>query len=76
MDIEISRDLQHYKESLVMGLTVKQFIFSALSLGVGAGIVLGTYNKIGMTLSCYLATPIVVPISISHVYISPQKDWN
>lgn len=68
MDIEISRDLQHYKESLVMGLTVKQFVFSALSLGIGAGIVLGTYNKIGMTLSCYLATPIVVPIALTGFY--------
>ena len=44
MDIEISRDLQHYKESFVMGLTAKQFIFSALSLGAVAGVVLGLYN--------------------------------
>ena len=68
MDIEISRDLQHYKESFVMGLTAKQFIFSALSLGAGAGVVLGLYNKIGMTLSCYLATPIVVPIALTGFY--------
>lgn len=33
MDIEISRDLQHYKESFLMGLTVKQFTFSVLSWG-------------------------------------------
>lgn len=40
MEIELSEDLQHYKESLVLGLTAKQFLFSALALGVGTGIVL------------------------------------
>lgn len=68
MDIEISKDLQHYKESFVMGLTVKQFTFASLSLIVGAGVVLGTYNIIGMTLACYLATPIVAPIALTGFY--------
>ena len=68
MDIEISRDLQHYKESFLMGLTVKQFTFSVLSLGAGAGIVLGLYDKIGMTLACYLATPVVGPIALTGFY--------
>ena len=47
MEIELSEDLQHYKESLVLGLTAKQFLFSALALGVGTGIVLLLYEKIG-----------------------------
>ena len=34
MEIELSEDLQHYKESLVLGLTAKQFLFSALALGL------------------------------------------
>ena len=38
MEIELSEDLQHYKESLVLGLTAKQFLFSALALGVGMGL--------------------------------------
>ena len=46
MEIELSEDLQHYKESLVLGLTAKQFLFSALALGVGTGIVLLLYEKI------------------------------
>ncbi|MFR6582264.1 MAG: PrgI family protein [Ruminococcus sp.] len=45
MEIELSEDLQHYKESLVLGLTAKQFLFSALALGVGTGIVLLLYEK-------------------------------
>lgn len=51
MDIDLSEDLQYYKESFVLGLTVKQAIFSFLALGVGTGIVLLLYKKIGITLA-------------------------
>lgn len=33
MEIELSEDLQHYKESLVLGLTAKQFLFSGIGIG-------------------------------------------
>ena len=69
MEIELSEDLQHYKESLVLGLTAKQFLFSALALGVGTGIVLLLYEKIGITLSCYVATPFVVPLALGFITI-------
>lgn len=46
MDIELSEDLRHYKESLVLGLTVKQLLFSMLALGTGTGIVLLLYDRI------------------------------
>lgn len=36
MEIELSEDLQHYKESIAMGLNVKQLIYSVLSIGAGA----------------------------------------
>ena len=39
MDIELSEDLQYYKESFILGLTVKQAIFSILALGTGTAIV-------------------------------------
>ena len=68
MEIELSEDLQHYKESLILGLTAKQFLFSALALGVGTGIVLLLYEKIGITLSCYVATPFVVPLALTGFY--------
>ncbi|ANU44437.1 PrgI family protein [Enterocloster clostridioformis] len=68
MEIELSEDLQHYKESLVLGLTAKQFIFSVLALGVGTGIVLLLYERIGITLSCYVATPFVVPLALTGFY--------
>lgn len=68
MDIELSEDLQHYKETIVLGLTAKQLLFSALALGVGTGIVLLLHTKIGITLSCYAATPIVVPLALTGFY--------
>lgn len=68
MEIELSEDLRHYKESVALGLTAKQLIFSVLALGVGTAIVLLLYTKIGMTLSCYLATPFVVPLVLTGFY--------
>ncbi len=68
MDIELSEDLQYYKESFVMGLTVKQVFFSLLALGIGTAIVLLLYSKIGITVSCYVATPFVVPLALTGFY--------
>lgn len=68
MDIELSEDLRHYKESVALGLTAKQLIFSVLALGIGTAIVLSLYDKIGMTVSCYLATPFVVPLALTGFY--------
>ena len=48
MEIELSEDLQHYKESLVLGLTAKQFLFSALALGVGTGLSCFCMKKSGL----------------------------
>ena len=68
MEIELSEDLQHYKESIAMGLNVKQLIYSVLSIGAGAGTVLLLYDKIGITASCYVATPIVAPLALTGFY--------
>lgn len=68
MEIELSEDLQHYKESFIMGLTVKQAFFSILALGTGTAIVLLLHHRIGVTLSCYVATPFVVPLALTGFY--------
>lgn len=39
-----------------------------LALGVGTGIVLLLYERIGITLSCYVATPFVVPLALTGFY--------
>ena len=48
MVIEMNKDIEKYQESVVWGLTVKQLLFSALSLLAGGSIVLLTYQTVGL----------------------------
>lgn len=68
MIIEVNKDIQNYKESVVLGLTARQLIFSAVSLVVGGGIVLLSYPYVGLTTSAYIAIPAVAPIALSGFY--------
>ena len=68
MIIEINKDIDRYKESVIMGLTARQLIFSVLSVAVGGGIVLFFYPLIGMTPSVYLAIPAVAPVALGGFY--------
>lgn len=68
MVIEINKDIDRYKESVAMGLTAKQLVFSVASVVVGGGIVLLLYRYIGLTPSVYLAMPIVAPIAMGGFY--------
>lgn len=68
MVIEINKDIENYKETVVLGLTAKQLIYSVLSVAVGGGIVLLLYQKVGLTTSAYIAIPIVAPIALSGFY--------
>ncbi|MCD8170974.1 MAG: PrgI family protein, partial [Clostridiales bacterium] len=68
MVIEINKDIEQYKETLVMGLTTKQFVFSLASIISGGGIVLGLYPLVGLTVSVYVAAPVIVPIALGGFY--------
>ena len=68
MVIEINKDIQKYKETVVMGLTAKQLIFSAASVLAGGAIVLLLYKHKGLTVSAYIAIPVVAPIALSGFY--------
>ena len=57
MVIEINKDIDRYKESVVMGLTAKQLIFSVASVAAGGGIVLLLYRYIGLTPQCVCGNP-------------------
>ena len=67
MIIEINKDIDRYQESVVMGLTLKQLIYAALSLIAGAGIVLLLQKQIGLTLAAYVAVP-VAPLALQGFY--------
>lgn len=68
MVIEINKDIDRYKESVVMGLTAKQLLFSVASVAAGGGIVLLLYTHIGLTPSVYVAIPIAAPIALGGFY--------
>lgn len=66
--IEVNKDIDRYKESVAMGLTARQLIFSILSVAIGGLIVLLTYKFVGLTMSAYIAIPVVAPIALSGFY--------
>lgn len=68
MVIEINKDIDRYQESVALGLTAKQLIFSAASVAVGGGMVLLLYQYIGLTGAAYVAIPCVAPIALGGFY--------
>lgn len=68
MVIDINKNIDNYKETVVLGLTTKQLIYSVLSVAMGGGIVLLLYQKAGLTVSAYIAIPAVTPIALSGFY--------
>lgn len=68
MIIEINKNIDNYKESVVLGLTARQLIYSVLSVVVGGGIVLLLYRHVGLTVSAYIAIPVVAPIAMTGFY--------
>lgn len=68
MIIEINKDIEKYQESVAMGLSAKQLVYSILALLSGCVIVFLLHEKIGLTFSCYVAVPIVAPIALCGFY--------
>ena len=68
MVIEINKDIDRYQESVAMGLTAKQLMFSIASVAVGGGLVFLLYRYIGLTASAYVAIPVVAPIALGGFY--------
>lgn len=68
MVIEINKDIDRYQESVVMGLSAKQFIFSIISVAAGGGLIVMLYRYIGLTASAYVAIPVVAPIALGGFY--------
>lgn len=62
MVIEINKNIDNYKESVVLGLSARQLVYSVLSVAAGGGIVLLLYRHVGLTVSAYIAIPVVAPL--------------
>ena len=68
MVIEINKNIDNYKESVVLGLSARQLVYSVLSVVAGGGVVLLLYRHVGLTVSTYIAIPVVVPIAMTGFY--------
>ena len=68
MVIEINKDIDRYQESVAMGLTAKQLIFSIASVVIGGGLVYLLYPFIGLTGAAYVAILVVAPIALGGFY--------
>ena len=68
MNFVINKDIDKYSESVLMGLSVKQLLYSCLSLGVGGATVLLLSPYVGLTVSAYISIPFVAPIAMSGFY--------
>lgn len=75
MVIEINKDIDRYQESVAMGLSAKQLIFSVASVVVGGGMVLLLYRYIGLTGAAYVAIPCVAPIALGGFYSYNGMDF-
>lgn len=75
MVIEINKDIDRYKESVVMGLTARQLVFSIASVVTGGGIVLLLYHYIGLIPSVYIAIPAVSPVALGGFYSFNGMDF-
>jgi hypothetical protein len=73
--IEINKDIDRYQESVAMGLTVKQLVFSIASVAVGGGLVLLLYKYVGLTVAAYIAIPVVAPIALGGFYSFNGMDF-
>ena len=71
MTIQINKNLDNYKEKVVMGLTAKQLIHVIICIGICAGIVAGLHRFIGIMPAALLCFPIVAPIALNGFY-----EWN
>ncbi|OCZ49888.1 PrgI family protein [Dehalobacter sp. TeCB1] len=47
MEVKINREIRDYTESLFFGLSMRQFVFSLLAIGVAVGIYFGLRNVLG-----------------------------
>lgn len=71
MTIQINKNLDNYKEKVVMGLTARQLIHVIICVGVCALLVFILHHFIGIMLSALICFPVVAPIALNGFY-----EWN
>ena len=56
MEIKINKEIRDYQESVFMGLSLRQFLFSLLAVGVAIGIYFAIYTAKQIAGTIFIAT--------------------
>ena len=64
MEVRINREIRDYTESMLFGLSLRQFFFSVLACGVAVGIYLGLNPIIGTETTSWLCIVAAFPFAV------------
>ena len=64
MEVRINREIRDYTESMFFGLSLRQFIFSVLAVGIAVGIYLGLNPIIGTETTSWLCIVSAFPFAV------------
>ncbi len=64
MEIKINKEIRDYQESVFMGLSLRQFLFSVLAVGIALGIYFGLRNVIGQEAVSWLCIVGAFPFAV------------
>ena len=64
MEIKINKEIRDYQEAIFMGLSLRQFLFSLLAVGVAVGIYFGLRGPLGTETVSWLCILGAFPFAI------------
>ena len=64
LEIKINKEIRDYQESIFMGLSLRQFIFAVLAVGVAIGVYFGLRNALGTETVSWLCVVAAFPFAI------------
>lgn len=64
LEIKINKEIRDYQESIFMGLSLRQFIFAVLAVGVVIGVYFGLRNVLGTETVSWLCVVAAFPFAI------------
>ena len=64
MEVRINREIREYTESMFFGLSLRQFIFSVLAVGIAVGIYLGLNPILGTETTSWLCIVAAFPFAV------------
>ena len=64
MEVRINREIRDYTESMFFGLSLRQFIFSVLAVGIAVGIYLGLNPILGTETTSWLCIVAAFPFAV------------